>query len=171
MSTGAVTFQKAAAALGLQPILGAELTIEGHSTDENAPLPEASGRGKKAPSLFMGEGVGRGSALTLLVADETGWENLCWLITQAQHQAPKGEGLLRFEQLEGHSAGLIALSGGREGAVAQALETEGMGAGAPGRKALCGALRRRPFSSSNCTITAVLMMISGWPPWSNWRKR
>ena len=62
----------------------------------------------------------RGYALTLLVADESGWENLCWLITQAQHQAPKGEGLLHFAQLQGRTAGLIALSGGREGEVARA---------------------------------------------------
>ena len=50
------------------------------------------------------------------------------LITQAQHQAPKGEGWLRFEQLQGRAAGLIALSGGREGEIARALEAEGMGA-------------------------------------------
>ena len=85
-------------------------------------------------SIAMGRGRGRGKiggegrALTLLVADETGWENLCWLITQAQHQAPKGEGLLHFEQLEGRTAGLIGLSGGREGAVARALESAGMDA-------------------------------------------
>ena len=117
---GAISFQKTAQALDIQPILGAELTIESHSAEE------------KAPSLFMGEGVGGGgrgcAALTLLVATETGWENLCWLITQAQHQAPKGEGLLRFEQLEGHTEGLIALSGGREGAITHTLQAEGMSA-------------------------------------------
>ena len=112
---GAVSFQKTAQALGIQPILGAEITIEPHSPVE------------KAPSLFMGEGVGGGgAALTLLVATETGWENLCWLITQAQHQAPKGEGLLRLEQLDGRSEGLIALSGGREGQITRVLEAEGM---------------------------------------------
>ncbi len=120
---GAVSFQKTAQALGLQPILGAELTVECHSAEvsatSDAPLPDASGRGR---------GRGWETALTLLVADETGWENLCWLITQAQHQAPKGEGLLRFEQLEGRTAGLIALSGGREGEIARALETGGMSA-------------------------------------------
>lgn len=95
---GAISFQKTAQALGIQPILGAELTLD----DE--------------------------TALNLLVANETGWENLCWLITQAQHQAPKGEGLLRFEQLEGHTEGLIALSGGREGEITRTLEAQGMNA-------------------------------------------
>ena len=117
---GAVSFQKTAQALDIQPILGAELTLECHSAEAEAPLPDASGRG-------VG-GWGRHAALTLLVADETGWENLCWLITQAQHQAPKGEGLLRFEQLEGRTAGLIALSGGREGEIARALEVDGVAA-------------------------------------------
>ena len=120
---GAVSFQKAAQALGMQPILGAELTVETHSTKaretSDSPLSIAMGRGR---------GRGKKAALTLLVADESGWENLCWLITQAQHQAPKGEGLLRFEQLEGRTAGLIALSGGREGELARALESEGVNA-------------------------------------------
>ena len=114
---GAVSFQKTAQALDIQPILGAELTIEMHTTEAEAPL-----------SIAMGRGFGGRGALTLLVADETGWENLCWLITQAQHQAPKGEGLLHFEQLEGHTAGLIALSGGREGEIACVLEAEGTSA-------------------------------------------
>ncbi len=153
---GAVSFQKAAQALGIQPILGAELTIEpagggrpdssplqsalGAGARGEPPLPEASGRGRgrgktgggRPDSSPLRSRVGRGNnedescALTLLVADETGWENLCWLITQAQHQAPKGEGLLRFEQLRGRTAGLVALSGGREGEVARALESGGM---------------------------------------------
>ena len=160
---GAVSFQKAAQALDIQPILGAELTIESRLLDAGggrlakSPLQSHAGGGRhtKPPlqsALKGGGGVGtagnvaanpplspcgrggrgvRGrneAALTLLVADETGWENLCWLITQAQHQAPKGEGLLRFEQLEGRAAGLIALSGGREGEINRALESDGMDA-------------------------------------------
>ncbi len=93
---GAMPFQQTALGLGIQPILGAELTLEGKF------------------------------ALPLLVQNETGWENLCWLITQAQHQAPKGEGKLCFEQLEGHTDGLIALSGGREGEITHTLKTKGI---------------------------------------------
>ena len=123
---GAVSFQKAAQALGIQPILGAELTIEHADIDgrlTKSPLQPAFKAGGAARGRIRGRG--RHSALTLLVADETGWENLCWLITKAQHQAPKGEGLLRFEQLQGRTAGLIALCGGREGKVARALESGG----------------------------------------------
>ena len=109
---GAISFQKAAQALGIQPILGAELTVESHTAKAEA--------ASDPPLPLYG-----GCALTLLVATEAGWENLCWLITQAQHQAPKGEGLLQFEQLDGHTEGLIALSGGREGEIARVLESEG----------------------------------------------
>ncbi|MCY3915416.1 MAG: error-prone DNA polymerase [Chloroflexi bacterium] len=144
---GAVGFQKAAQALDIQPILGAELTIESElaALDDEAggrltesPLQSAlkagvggRGRARQVSPLQTarktGGGVGEsGAALTLLVATEAGWENLCWLITQAQHQAPKGEGLLRFDQLGGRTDGLIALSGGREGEIAHALEAEGM---------------------------------------------
>ena len=99
---GAVTFQKTACALGIQPILGAELTIDPPPPNS---LPHKEGGGFSTSQLsrfplVAGE-AGGGGALTLLVAEESGWENLCWLITQAQHQAPKGEGLLHFEQLQG----------------------------------------------------------------------
>src|SRR5262245_24916805 len=66
---GAVRFAQAAQAYGVQPIFGAELTLE------------------------------TGYHLTLLVEQESGWRNLCWLINQAQHNAPKGEAALPVEAL------------------------------------------------------------------------
>lgn len=59
--------------------------------------------------------------LTLLVKDARGWANLCWLITQARHNAPKGEACLPEHLLEGHTDGLIALSGCRHGSISQAI--------------------------------------------------
>ena len=59
--------------------------------------------------------------LTLLVENERGWANLCALITRARHNAPKGEALLPIAAIEGHTGGLIALSGCRKGAIAAAL--------------------------------------------------
>jgi error-prone DNA polymerase len=88
---GAVRFVEAAQAWGIRPILGAELTLVG------------------------------GSHLTLLVEDETGWGNLCWLISRARHNAPKGQATLPSAELAGHTQGLIALSGCRQGEVAAAL--------------------------------------------------
>ena len=49
---GAISFQKTAGALDIQPILGAELTIESHSAEEKAPSP-----------LYGGGGWGRGQGL------------------------------------------------------------------------------------------------------------
>jgi error-prone DNA polymerase len=88
---GIPRFVRAAQAHGVRPILGAELTLVG------------------------------GHHLTLLVENETGWANLCRLIGLARHNAPKGEAALPPEQLAGHTAGLIALSGCRKGEVAAAL--------------------------------------------------
>ncbi len=59
--------------------------------------------------------------LTLLVAEERGWHNLCWLISQARHAVEKGEAKLPPKLLAGHTEGLIALSGCRHGRVASAL--------------------------------------------------
>src|SRR5690606_27866421 len=88
---GAVRFVQAARAQGIRPILGAELTLAD------------------------------GTHLTLLVESATGWHNLCRLISLARHNAPKGEASRPVEALAAHTAGLLALSGCREGAVARAL--------------------------------------------------
>src|SRR5437773_1454458 len=62
-----------------------------------------------------------GHQLTLLVADQNGWRNLCTLISHAQANAPKGHAALAWADLERHTDGLIALSGCRHGPVAAAL--------------------------------------------------
>ncbi|MCA9895959.1 MAG: PHP domain-containing protein, partial [Anaerolineae bacterium] len=88
---GAVEFATLARQQGIQPIHGAELTLHDKSH------------------------------ITLLVKNEQGWRNLCWLITQAQHNAPKGEAVLQDGALIGHTDGLIALSGCRHSRVMSAL--------------------------------------------------
>ena len=88
---GAMPFAQAARQYGIRPLFGAELTLAD------------------------------GHHLTLLVEDATGWANLCHLITTARHNAPKGEAWLPVDALDGHTAGLTALSGCKRGAVAAAL--------------------------------------------------
>jgi error-prone DNA polymerase len=88
---GAVSFVTTARAHGIQPILGAELTLaDGHH-------------------------------LTLLVADQIGWRNLCTLISRAQANAPKGQAALPLDALDEHTDGLICLTGCDQGPVAGAL--------------------------------------------------
>jgi error-prone DNA polymerase len=88
---GAPQFIRACKEQGIRPILGAELTLAG---DHH---------------------------LTLLVENEAGWHNLCYLISRARHASSKGEASLPPEELVGCTNGLIALSGCRQGEIAAAL--------------------------------------------------
>ena len=84
---GAVPFYKKAKELGIKPIIGAEVTMEG------------------------------GHHLTLLAQDMAGYSNLCRLITQAQLTNSKGRASLNFDTLARHSRGLFCLSGCRKGEI------------------------------------------------------
>ncbi len=95
---GAVPFIRAAEQAGIKPILGAELTMDD------------------------------GAHLTLLAETAEGYANLAHLITLAHLDQPKGTALLPSQALAGHTAGLIALSGCRQGVVTRHLL-----AGAPQR--------------------------------------
>ena len=88
---GAPRFVEAARAAGVRPILGAEMTLED------------------------------GTHLTLLVEDESGWRNLCRLISAARQNASKGEAALPYAVLREHTAGLVALSGCHQGSISRAL--------------------------------------------------
>jgi error-prone DNA polymerase len=60
--------------------------------------------------------------LLLLCASQTGYQNLCQLITRFKmREATKTEGAATFEDLEEFSTGLICLTGGDEGPIAAAL--------------------------------------------------
>jgi error-prone DNA polymerase len=85
---GAPRFHKAARAAGLKPIIGSDLTIS-HSTSELA-------------SSFP---------LGVLCESQDGYHNLCRLITRMKLRAPKGEGALALEDLDGSTRGLVALVG------------------------------------------------------------
>jgi error-prone DNA polymerase len=48
-------------------------------------------------------------AIHLIVKSLQGYQNLCWLLTRAHADLPKGECLLDLDQLQGRTAGLVAL--------------------------------------------------------------
>ena len=52
-----------------------------------------------------------GWSLPLLVSSAEGYRNLCGLVTRMKLRAPKGEGALALDELEGRTAGLVALAG------------------------------------------------------------
>jgi error-prone DNA polymerase len=84
---GAPRFYRAAKAAGLKAIVGAELTMGGLD-------------------------AGRAAwTLPVLVSSVEGYRNLCRMITRAKLRAPKGASSLGLQDLDGHSAGLIALVG------------------------------------------------------------
>ena len=96
---GLIKFYKAARAKGIKAIAGCDVWVS-NLADRDKPY-----------------------RMLLLVRDRTGYHNLCELLTQAfltnQH---RGRGEIMPEWLDVHGAGLVALSGGRQGDVGQALE-------------------------------------------------
>src|SRR5438046_2788484 len=86
---GAPRFHKAALHAGLRPIVGAELTV-------------ANSEFGIQNSEFV---------LPVLCESADGYRNLCRLITRMKMRAPKGEGALTLEDLDGSTRGLVALAG------------------------------------------------------------
>ena len=97
---GAPRFHKAALSAGLRPIIGAELTI--------AESVKSEVRSQSSPDFRL-----RTSHFLLPVLCESaeGYRNLCRLVTRMKLRAPKGEGALTLEELDGCTAGLVALAG------------------------------------------------------------
>ena len=64
--------------------------------------------------------------LPLLVSSRAGYQNLCRLITKMKLRAQKDEGAAHEEEIEQYSEGLICLTGGDDGPLAQALKAGGI---------------------------------------------
>ena len=101
---GIPRFHLAAKRAGLKAIVGAELTMTGTRGKV-----EGSGLGARKAAEFPAES--RLFRLPVLVASRTGYRNLCRLVTRMKLAAPKGEGALTLDDLDGHVEGLIALAG------------------------------------------------------------
>ena len=95
---GLVKFYKACQSNGIKPILGSEVIIQ-DDVEETG-----------------------GSQLVLLICNDIGYKNLTKLISRAYQEGQKqSTPTVKLEWLEGHSDGLIALSGGRLGEIGIAL--------------------------------------------------
>jgi len=93
-----VKFYRAAVAAGIKPIAGADVLV---STPDDP---------------------GHSSRLVLLCQDREGYLNLCHLLSKGYQEGQyHGIPYLRRDWISHHSAGLIALSGGREGDIGEAL--------------------------------------------------
>src|SRR5438105_2619529 len=116
---GAPRFHRAALAAGIRPIIGAELTLEAGRGDVGALVHGAA----YAPTHLRSHTPTY--RLPVLVETQQGYQNLCRLVTRMKMRAPaqgspprtparwggKGEGALALDDLDGQTAGLVALAG------------------------------------------------------------
>ena len=100
---GSPRFHMSAEKIGMKAHVGAEISIR----DENA-------------SVYY----------PLLCESQTGYQNLCRLLTRTKLRVPKhAESWATLEELEEHAAGTICLTGDESGPLARALEQGGKEAG------------------------------------------
>jgi error-prone DNA polymerase len=106
---GAPRFHLAAKKAGLKAIIGAELTLSASdgrwpvSDDRKSRTQDSRPIGRRSSdSIFR---------LPVLIESPQGYRNLCRLLTTMKLRAPKGEGALTLDELDGHTAGLVALGG------------------------------------------------------------
>jgi len=93
---GAPRFYRAATRVGINPLVGAEVTLA------------------------------EGGRLPLLVESPEGYQNLCRLLTKIKMRAStKNTGAATLEEIAEHAVGLVCLTGGEDGPVALALEVGG----------------------------------------------
>jgi len=111
--SGAPRFHKAALAAGLRPLIGAELTLVTHRDPGSGIRDQIHGtrnhmsRGSRTPD----PGSRSSWSLPVLVSSQEGWRNLCRLLSRMKLRAPKGEGVLAIDELDGFTTGLIAMPG------------------------------------------------------------
>jgi len=122
---GAMEFAQTAREWELPAIIGAELTLLRRGARPCAPTDaEATTPDRCFASLSMADRDGDAAAIchmTLLAETQRGYANLSRLISQARLASPRDEPQLPLDALEGHTEGLIALSGCPQGAVPQAI--------------------------------------------------
>jgi DNA-directed DNA polymerase III PolC len=98
---GAVEFYDACLQVGIKPIIGMELTLDGRDS-------------------ALGIGDDERDSLVLLACNLEGYANLCRLSSALQTQSDREGALQRglaLRELEGRTGGLVALSGGQRGRV------------------------------------------------------
>ncbi|HET7218432.1 MAG TPA: PHP domain-containing protein, partial [Vicinamibacterales bacterium] len=113
---GIPRFHLAARRAGIKAIVGAELTIAlgAREPPPGARASRSGGAGArraKAGEARVTSVEPRLFRLPVLVASRDGYRNLCRLITRMKLAAPKCEGALTLDELDGCVGGLVALAG------------------------------------------------------------
>src|SRR5579864_3922171 len=127
---GAPRFHMAAKKIGLKAHIGAEVTAvfspQRHRNTENYKSKPTNKQNSPVPehALSAVEGCLCGEfRLPLLASSRAGYQNLCRLITKMKLRAAKNEGAVFENELQEHAEGLICLTGGGDGPLANALRT------------------------------------------------
>src|SRR5437879_9789875 len=104
----------AAKSVGIQPHVGAEISVEG------------IGDLARPPSWMPNAFPARPVRLPLLVESRTGYQNLCRLMTRYKlREKEKGTVTATLEEIAEHAPGLVCLTGGEEGVLAASLSNKG----------------------------------------------
>jgi len=107
---GSPRFHMAAKTVGIRAHVGAEISVEGF------------GNRAGLPSWMPNSLSTRPVRLPLLVETQTGYQNLCRLMTRYKlREKEKGTGTATLEEIAEHAEGLVCLTGGEEGVLAAAL--------------------------------------------------
>ncbi len=118
---GAMEFAQTAKEWDVQPIIGAEVTLKSDDAGRRGDHPVAQGAQPSTPTSPTHH-------LTLLAETPRGYANLSRLLSIAHLESPRGEPALDPAALEGHTEGLIALSGCRDGEVPRLASHDRAGA-------------------------------------------
>ena len=112
---GVARFHTAATKAGVQAHIGAEISVSTYGSRLTPPSWLPHQHPEEPPRLL------------LLCASQTGYQNLCQLITRFKmRETTKAEGAATLDDLEEFSSGLICLTGGDEGPLAAALANHGL---------------------------------------------
>jgi error-prone DNA polymerase len=111
---GAPRLHMAAKSVGIQPHVGAEISVEGF------------GNLARPPSWMPNSFPARPVRLPLLVKSRTGYQNLCRLMTRYKlREKEKGTGKATLKEIAEHAEGLVCLTGGEEGVLAASISNKG----------------------------------------------
>ncbi|MGI9381222.1 MAG: DNA polymerase III subunit alpha [Methyloligellaceae bacterium] len=110
---GALEFSESLTKARIQPIVGISLDVVFANENEDISVYDVAGQNEREQVA---------GCLSILAKDEVGYKNLMALasagyLTSNDHSGP----CIRFEDLQNHAEGLIALTGGREGPLDVAL--------------------------------------------------
>ncbi|HEY2931018.1 MAG TPA: error-prone DNA polymerase [Acidobacteriota bacterium] len=100
---GAPRFYKEAQKVGVRPLVGSEITL-----------------------MLSRPDTGGLCRLPVLVENQTGYRNLCRLVTRVKLRAPKGEGQTSIAELQEFYQGLVCLTGGDNGPLRALLREHGV---------------------------------------------